>query len=577
MRAGPLPCFFLFLGSAFAAGEPGFQDQPGGQQADDGDQPHHLPAVHEVGHRGVIHRAVQPDVEPDKAAVEVGGSAQRAHAPAADDQITDGGHGAGDVEQRAAEHDLRDDEHKHEQDGRFAAFERGRNQQAHCRRGDKDQQHGDIDLPVGVHEQVVLRHMDHPHKTGGEQQRLHQRDKEQRERLGQHGGPERNADAGFAEDDLPLFADLAVGVEQPHERGHRRQNEQHRAAADVDEVGGKTVGVADQKDDADHERRLQHQAGQHELVVPDQLEIAAREHQQLAEKSAYLLHRSSASCAAAGYCATSRLNSGVVKYWQRQCSICSRSCSFSKISLVSSTPKQSSICSGGPQQHSTPPTPRKAMRSQRFTLDMLCVTISTVQFSWLSLRHSSIMLRSKSGERPLVGSSSTSRRGLASSSIAMETRFFCPPERLEIIVFSRPCRSTAAMAFATAERSSPRVASCAMRRRAVHSRLCSTVRFSCRMSFCGTQPTTASKALRLPWVSMPSKQTLPAVQGAVPVMQVSRLDLPAPDPPTSTTKLLGSICIETPSTMSSGLPVLRSLTVLRTLMSSTLMPTLCSW
>ena len=119
-------------------------------------------------------------------------------------------------------------------------------------------------------------------------------------------------------------------------------------------------------------------------------------------------------------------------------------------------------------------------------LDMLWVTMNTVQFSWLSLRHSSIMLRSRSGERPLVGSSSTSSRGLASSSMAMDTRFFCPPERFAIIVFSRPCRSTAAMAWATAAFSSPRVASWAMRSRAAQSRLCSTVRFSCRMSFWGT-------------------------------------------------------------------------------------------
>ena len=63
-------------------------------------------------------------------------------------------------------------------------------------------------------------------------------------------------------------------------------------------------------------------------------------------------------------------------------------------------------------------------------LDMLWVTISTVQFWWLRRRHSSIMLRSKSGERPLVGSSRISKRGFASSSMAMETRFFWPPDSL---------------------------------------------------------------------------------------------------------------------------------------------------
>ena len=49
----------------------------------------------------------------------------------------------------------------------------------------------------------------------------------------------------------------------------------------------------------------------------------------------------------------------------------------------------------------------------------------------------------------------------------METRFFCPPERFAIIVFSRPPRSTASMAWATAALISVRVASRAMRSLAV--------------------------------------------------------------------------------------------------------------
>ena len=78
--------------------------------------------------------------------------------------------------------------------------------------------------------------------------------------------------------------------------------------------------------------------------------------------------------------------------------------------------------------------------------------------------------------------------------------------------------------------------------------------------------------MRLERVSSPSNFTLPAVQGAVPVMQVSRLDLPVPEPPTSTTKLLDSTCRLVPSTMFSGLPVLAFLTVLYTFTSCMLMP-----
>ena len=60
-------------------------------------------------------------------------------------------------------------------------------------------------------------------------------------------------------------------------------------------------------------------------------------------------------------------------------------------------------------------------------------------------------------------------------------------------------------------------------------------------------------------------------------LRQEQLDFPVPEPPTSTTKLLGSISKLVPSTMFNGLPVLRFLTVLYTLSSCTLMPLLCSW
>ena len=103
------------------------------------------------------------------------------------------------------------------------------------------------------------------------------------------------------------------------------------------------------------------------------------------------------------------------------------------------------------------------------------------------MRHSSIMLRSRSGERPLVGSSRISSRGLASSSMAMETRFFCPPESWGDQRFFPPGQvHSFDTAWATAALISALVASWAMRSLAVKVRLCSTVRLSCMMSFCGT-------------------------------------------------------------------------------------------
>ena len=80
----------------------------------------------------------------------------------------------------------------------------------------------------------------------------------------------------------------------------------------------KQVG-SHQIDHQHHQRGLEHQAAQHQLVVPDQLEVTGNEHPQLAKEFHWLdwLHRLSASCAASGYCSTTRLNSRVVKYLVR--------------------------------------------------------------------------------------------------------------------------------------------------------------------------------------------------------------------------------------------------------------------
>ena len=97
------------------------------------------------------------------------------------------------------------------------------------------------------------------------------------------------------------------------------QNKKRRAAADVDKVGGKAVGVGCQLDDQHHKRRLQRQTGEQQLVVPDQLQVALHQHAKLAQEfqDFYWLHRLSASCAASGQAASRRLNSGVVKYFLR--------------------------------------------------------------------------------------------------------------------------------------------------------------------------------------------------------------------------------------------------------------------
>ena len=57
-----------------------------------------------------------------------------------------------------------------------------------------------------------------------------------------------------------------------------------------------------------------HQAGQQQLVVPDQPQVALHQHGELAQEFHQFdwSHRLSASCAASGQAATRRLNSGVV-------------------------------------------------------------------------------------------------------------------------------------------------------------------------------------------------------------------------------------------------------------------------
>ena len=161
--------------------------------------------------------------------------------------------------------------------------------------------------------------MDDLHKACRQNARLHGFHQKQGDGLAEHRCQQRNADAGFTEDNLPVFTDLAVRVQQPHKGRHGAHNEQHRAAADVDQVGGKAVRLPYQLDDKHHQRGLQNQAAKGQLLVPDQLKIAGDEHRQLAQQLTdfYALHRFSASLAAAGNRAARRLNSGLVKYFRR--------------------------------------------------------------------------------------------------------------------------------------------------------------------------------------------------------------------------------------------------------------------
>ena len=297
--------------------------------------------MEQVGDGSVIHRAIEARLEPGQTAVQIGGSTQRAHAPAADD---DGGNGVGhpgEVEHDAAEDHLADHDDQDHQNRRFAAFEDCGHQQSGGAGGKEHKQHGDKNFEVGFKQQMVLRDVHHIDKAKRKDGRLHDFDDQQHKGFAEYHRQQVHPHRGFPEDDVPLLADFPVGVQRSHKGRHGAEDKQRCAAAHVHQVGGEAVGVHHQFDDEHHKRCLQHQTGQQEFIVPDQAQIALYQHRELTQEFHHFawLHRLSASFAASGQAAARRLNSGVVKYWQRYCSTSSGTRSFSKISLVSSTSK----------------------------------------------------------------------------------------------------------------------------------------------------------------------------------------------------------------------------------------------
>lgn len=79
----------------------------------------------------------------------------------------------------------------------------------------------------------------------------------------------------------------------------------------------------------------------------------------------------------------------------------------------------------------------------------MCVMATMVRPFLERSFNSPIISMSRSGESPLVGSSRKMTLGSDRSSMAMETRFFCPPEREEMRNFSLPSRRTSAIASFT--------------------------------------------------------------------------------------------------------------------------------
>ena len=178
------------------------------------------PGVGQVLHRGVVHRAVQTGLQPGHTAVQVGGCAQCAHTPAADDDVGDRRRRARHGEHDVAENDLPDHKHQHGQYRALAAGEQRRDQQADAAGREYRQQNRDKDFHIRFQQQVVLRHMHNGNKAQGQDSRLQNLDQQQHRRLAQHDCGQADADGCLAQDDLALPADLAVGVQRTHKRRH---------------------------------------------------------------------------------------------------------------------------------------------------------------------------------------------------------------------------------------------------------------------------------------------------------------------------------------------------------------------
>ena len=131
---------------------------------------------------------------------------------------------------------------------------------------------------------MVLGHVHNRHKADRQHHRLQYLDQQQHKCLAEHHRGQPDADRRLPQDDFTVLADFPVGVQRTHKRGHGGQNKERRAAADVDKVGGKAVGIRRQLDHQHHKRRLQGKAGQQQLIVPNQLQIALHQHSKLAQE-----------------------------------------------------------------------------------------------------------------------------------------------------------------------------------------------------------------------------------------------------------------------------------------------------
>ena len=113
---------------------------------------------------------------------------------------------------------------------------------------------------------------------------------------------------------------------------------------------------------------------------------------------------------------------------------------------------------------------------------------TTVMPSSASVRNSCIICRSVPWSKPLVTSSRNSTAGRLSSSMAIDTRFFCPPDRLRISVPRRSARPTVFSTRSVFCSTSSAVVSAGSRSWAEYRRASATGRPSWKITSCGTYP-----------------------------------------------------------------------------------------
>ena len=210
--------------------------------------------------------------------------------------------------QAVAEYDLHDDDEQDGQNGAFRFFQQRGNEQSYRHDADVRERHGGICADIS-RSGYGKRKIDKEQRPAEEHGALHNADH------GEHGEFRKDVRRDveppehLPREDLPLLADLAVTVENAHERTHDDEHEQRhvRARERIGRAQLKGIFLADQIDDDQHDGRLQNKGQKRTEAGKDLPEIPPHQHAVMHEVHARgmpseLFHASSSPrCAVNGF------------------------------------------------------------------------------------------------------------------------------------------------------------------------------------------------------------------------------------------------------------------------------------